>query len=398
MEHGPAWSTRLKCRISGTMPRSPVSIWARVGGEARGASREGCLPAARSPQDCRSSVRLGPTARRRGRGTSFQNGATWSGGRAVTSRAPPGAARIHRRRAGRHSASGLAVIAGTLGGVGITVLTKRAQAERVTAVFSRLSNRLGLAAVCVGIALGIVVLGLVVGRGGHHARVTTSGSPRYLFDDEFSGQAGSRPSSLLWDAKAYRTDSGTIWNGWKNISEDGHGHLVITAKKVNGAWYSGFLSGKTSYTGPRYIAVRAKVAAGNGVWNAPVWEWDLPDGARGIEDDVVEQLGREPQSYRTTLHAGTAIQKGFVSVTGVNLSGGFHTYSAAVRPGRVDFYFDGTLQRTIRPGELGGRWGFVTTPMVPNISLAMGGLGGTPTIAGPLSLLVDWVRVAARHG
>jgi hypothetical protein len=34
-------------------------------------------------------------------------------------------------------------------------------------------------------------------------------------------------------------------NGWKEISEDGQGHLVITAKKANGLWYSGFSRDRT---------------------------------------------------------------------------------------------------------------------------------------------------------
>lgn len=254
-------------------------------------------------------------------------------------------------------------------------------------------------AVAVGAALvgGILAVFLVVPGGrGHPTTVATPGSPRYLFDDEFNGSAGSKPSSSLWNAKSYRASSGIVWDGWKNISENGRGDLVITAKKVDGVWYSGFLSGRRSYTGPRNVEVRAKVAAGYGVWNAPVWEWDFPDGARGIEDDVIEQFGREPQIYRTTLHAGTAIQKGFANETGVRLSGGFHTYAARVLRDRVDYYFDGRLVRTIRPVALGGNWGFVTIPMVSNISLNMGGLAGRPTVTGPVSLLIDWIRVEPR--
>lgn len=251
---------------------------------------------------------------------------------------------------------------------------------------------------------GIVAVALwVMGCGSHPTSVetptspgTTSGSTRFLFDDEFSGPAGSKPSSGLWNAKAYRADSGTVWNGWKNISEDGQGNLVISAKKVNGVWYSGFLSGRTPYQGPRYVEVKAKVAAGHGVWNAPVWEWDFPHGDRGIEDDVVEQLGRQSQSYRTTLHSGTANQEGFTNPTGLALSDRFHTYAAAVRADRVDYYLDGKLVRTIRPAQLGGDWSFVTTPMIPNISLNMGGLGGTPTVSEPITLLVDWIRVGRR--
>lgn len=247
----------------------------------------------------------------------------------------------------------------------------------------------------VGIAICTAAVVLLVGCGaGHHSATTAPfRPPRYLFDGEFNGRAGSKPSPAVWHAKAYRAPSGTVWSGWKSISEDGNGHLVITARKVGGVWYSGFLSGRRSYRGPHRIEVRAKVAAGDGVWNAPVWEWDYPHGVEGLENDVVEQLGRHPQAYLTTLHASARVERGFANATRRRLSSGFHTYAAAVRPNRVDYYLDGKLVRSIRPGSLGGRWGFVRTRMVANISLNMGGLGGTPTVAGPVSLLVDWIRV-----
>lgn len=251
-----------------------------------------------------------------------------------------------------------------------------------------------------GIAGGVAGVVLAVSGCGGQSAATTRGTstrsnflpPGYLFDSEFNGRAGSKPTTV-WHAKAYRARSGTVWNGWRNISENGHGDLAITARQVNGVWYSGFLSGKTPYEGPRYVEVRAKVAGGHGVWNAPVWEWDYPQGARGLEDDVVEQLGRTPRIYRTTLHENASIQKGFANATGLRLSSGFHTYAAAIRPNQVDYYFDGELVRTIRPANLGGHWGFVTRPMVANISLGMGGLGGTPKSARPVSLLVDWIHV-----
>lgn len=263
-------------------------------------------------------------------------------------------------------------------------------------------------AAAAGAAVGVVGVVLAVsGCGGQHSAASKPPPtpnflpPGYLFDSEFNGPAGSKPPSAMWSAKAYRASSGTVWNGWRDISENGRGDLVITARLVGGVWYSGFLSGKIPYEGPRYVEVRAKVAAGHGVWNAPVWEWDYPHGATGLEDDVVEQLGRTPRIYRTTLHANAGIQKGFANATRLRLSSGFHTYAAAIRPNQVDYYFDGALVRTIRPGNLGGHWGFVTKRMVANISLDIGGLGGTPRFARPVSLLVDWIRVtrlSKRHG
>ena len=100
------------------------------------------------------------------------------------------------------------------------------------------------------------------------ATSTTVAGGGYLFDDEFNGTAGSRPSSTLWVAKTYTDNvSGTLWNGWTDVSENGSGDLVITARRRStGGWESAFIAGRTTYTGARIVQVRAKVPCGYGTW------------------------------------------------------------------------------------------------------------------------------------
>ena len=233
---------------------------------------------------------------------------------------------------------------------------------------------------------------------------TTTPSSSYLFDDEFNGTVGSKPSSSLWNAKTTTMSSGVHMDGWTNIAEDGTGNVVITASKdSSGVWHSGFLTGNAggfSVGGSPYdVQARAEVACGAGTWSSPIWTWGAPYGASpSIEDDVIEHLdGKEPNGYHATLHnwnGGSNPQKGQLVSTGLPLCQGFHTYEARVYADHVDYYFDGTLEATATASSV-GLSNLLTSKQVPNISLNMGGWAGTPTISGPASIKVDYIRVSA---
>ena len=215
--------------------------------------------------------------------------------------------------------------------------------------------------------------------------------------DDFSGSAGSLPSSIKWGAKTFTAPSGTVWGGWSNISEDGQGDLVIKAvKDSGGVWTSGFLTGKAGYSGPRYVEARAKVPCGFGTWSAPVWEWGYPFGAAPMfENDVIEQLGKEPQAYHATLHnwdGGSNPQSGKTINTNVTVCDGFHYYGAAVFTDHVDFYFDGIKMASTASSAI-GLSDLASPEEVVNISQNMGGWGGTPTVSSPVTLLVDYIRI-----
>lgn len=233
---------------------------------------------------------------------------------------------------------------------------------------------------------------------------TPSGTPvpvgALLFGDEFNGAAGALPSSTKWGAKTFTSGaSGCVWDGWNLVHEDGNGDVILGAqKKSTGGWQCSFISGKTSYSGPRYEEARAKVACGVGTWSAPLWSWASPFGAGGLENDTNEQLGRQPGSYHTTVHNWTVSpqkQSGVNVATSSTLCNGFHVYGAAVYSSHIDYYLDGTKVSTITAAAVGlsNLAGFAE---VANVDLNMGGSwAGTPTISGPVSMVVDYVRVYA---
>lgn len=218
------------------------------------------------------------------------------------------------------------------------------------------------------------------------------------FSDEFDGPAGAKPDSTKWIVHTGKGGLGLgYWNGLNNMELDGSSNLVVTAvKQSNGNWNSGFLSGKSGYSGQRYLETRAKVAAGAGTWNAPLWEDEFPWGAKGTENDVIEQLGREPAIYHTTLHNWTASPNkavGNANNTGATLSSAFHTYGAAVYSDHIDFYFDGSRVFTATASAVGLPNNLTSFLVAPQIQLNMGGWGGTVGVPGPVSMLVDYVRV-----
>lgn len=218
-----------------------------------------------------------------------------------------------------------------------------------------------------------------------------------ILGDEFNGAAGAKPNSALWTARTGGSNGLAHYDGETMLALDGNGNLKVTCAKVNGVWQSGFISTiPHPYSGPRYMETRAKVAAGQGAWSAPLWEWHAPYGAGGIENDVCEQLGRQPDAYHATLHnwtTATAPQSGHTIAAVSALAGSFHVYGAAVYSDRIDYYLDGVKKATALASSV-GLSNLTSYEMVAVIDLNIGGWGGTPA-AGltSISMLVDFVHV-----
>lgn len=236
---------------------------------------------------------------------------------------------------------------------------------------------------------------ITVGTGG------TTGDPPVtvgseIFSDDFVGATGLKPDSTKWQAKSYTSGaSGAVFAGLTLIELDGASNLKITAQKSSsGVWQCGFITSKSGYSGSRYTEGKAKMAPGFGTWNAPVWEWAFPNGGPGLENDVNEQLGKQPDQYHCTLHNwNTSAQSGITVSTGVNLSTDFHIYGSALYSDHVDFYFDNSKVATILASAV-GMTDLTTFEVAACIDLNMGGSwAGTPTIAGPVDMLVDWYKV-----
>ncbi len=245
-------------------------------------------------------------------------------------------------------------------------------------------------------ALAILVLALVMccvlAVGATASTVPPVPVKSLIVDGEFNGPAGTQPSHRLWGAKSYDR-----WSGWSHIAQNGAGSLILTAYKNSAGWHTPWLSGKVGYSGPRYVEARAAVPCGAGTWSAPIWEWRYPYGqVPGLENDVSEQLGHEPTQYHAALHHWTSGDRNIQSskeLTATSaLCGTFHTYGAAVFPGRVDFYLDGARTTSI-PASAVGLTNLTRWKEVMNIDLAMGGLGGAITVSSPVVLTVDFIHV-----
>ena len=217
-----------------------------------------------------------------------------------------------------------------------------------------------------------------------------------LFADDFAGPT----LGAQWDVKdRLNPYSGTTYIPANVSVHDGLLDIVAT-RDTSGAWFGGEIQGLApgaQYVGPHYSECRAKLPAGAGVWSAPLWERDAPWGSLGIENDVNEQLGREPGRYHVTVHNGPSESFGKVVDTGLDLSADFHVYGSAMYPDHADYWFDGRLMATITAAESGlSAWKFTTTPTVALVDLDMGGPWAGPIgVTPPVHLLVDYVRVSA---
>lgn len=242
--------------------------------------------------------------------------------------------------------------------------------------------------------------------------------------DDFTGPAGTQPNPAVWTS-----DTGGEWgNGHEleyytaspqNASLDGHGHLVITARKqtfvgpgVTRQYTSARLQTwrKFEFTYGR-ISARIKLPSGPGLWPA---FWALGDGAYSDGDwpgsgeiDVIESLGAHPSVAYGTVHGPLAGASDGYAVQGAyrshrSLAAGFHVYSADWSPTRIAFAVDGHIYRTVTPADLhqGASWPF-SHPYFLVLNLAIGGRWGgppTPATSWPARMIVDWVRVSTLSG
>jgi beta-glucanase (GH16 family) len=237
-------------------------------------------------------------------------------------------------------------------------------------------------------------------------------NPKLVWSDEFNGAAGAPPDPAKW---TYDLGAG----GWGNheletyrkspvnVSQDGHGHLIIRAIKTEAGEYESArikTQGKFAVTYGK-IAARLKIPHGQGMWPA-FWMLGTDLAAVGWpncgEIDVMENIGREPELVHGTIHG-----PGYSGAKGISheyalpgrppLSPDFHEYAIEWKPGAITFYLDDHPYATVTPHDLpkGTRWVYDHSFFLL-LNLAIGGAWpGNPdtTTQFPQSLIVDWVRV-----
>jgi beta-glucanase (GH16 family) len=257
------------------------------------------------------------------------------------------------------------------------------------------------------------------------AQGATSGaappSRTLVWHDEFEGPAGAPVDSTTWVA-----DTGG--HGWgnderqfyttrpQNVSLDGDGHLVITARAEppgtsDHCWYgvcrytSARLKTKTRFAQAygRFEA-RIRIPRGQGLWPA---FWLLGDDIDAVgwpkcgEIDVMENIGREPRVVHGTMHgpgySGAGGPTGADTLTRGAFADDFHVFVVEWRPGEIRWFVDGRPYHHVAIEDLpaGTQWVF-DHPFFVLLNVAVGGnWPGDPDAVTmfPQQMVVDYVRV-----
>ena len=262
-----------------------------------------------------------------------------------------------------------------------------------------------------------------------------------LWSDEFTGTAGSSPSSTYW---SMRTGDGcSVGNcGWGNrelefyetsankLDGSTDGVLNITASKLPDTtslrcayptsnspcqWSSGKIESrdKVSFS-YGYLEARVQVPAGAGTWPA-FWTLGTNIGSvswpRCGEIDIMEAFGKYPKVQQGTAHMANpsgqdAYYYGQIPMPEA-LSAGYHTFGVNWQPTRLDWYIDGYLFYSLSKSSVGNNaWPFdsTATGATPKayaiLNLAIGGNLGGDVASGLTSAVmkVDYVRYYSVDG
>lgn len=234
-----------------------------------------------------------------------------------------------------------------------------------------------------------------------------------VWSDEFNSAAGTQPDPANWSY-----DIGTGQDGWgnqelqyytnrpENISMDGQGNLVITARAES---FSGrtFTSARIKTQGlfaqayGRFEA-RIKNPYGPGIWPA---FWMLGADVETVgwpqagEIDIMEMRGQDPTIIHGSLHgpgyfAGNPIS-GSYALKNARFDTDFYVYAVEWFPDRIDFFVNGYLYNRVKANDVPGEWVF-DSPFFLILNVAVGGsYVGFPNVNTPFpqQMVIDYVRV-----
>ncbi|SFI14943.1 glycoside hydrolase family 16 protein [Halpernia frigidisoli] len=234
-----------------------------------------------------------------------------------------------------------------------------------------------------------------------------------VWSDEFEGAAGSAP-----DAKNWNFDIGNGISGWgnqeleyytsrpQNISQNGSGNLVITAKSevYNGSQFTSSRIKTKGLFKTTYgkVEARIKTPYGPGIWPA-FWmigaDEDTNSWPNCGEIDIMELRGQTPNMINGTVHGpgysgGASITKQY-GLQNDRFDKDFHRFSVEWSPNQIDFFVDDYLYQWITPEKVTGKWVF-DHDFYLILNLAVGGnYVGFPTSLTPFpqEMTVDYIRV-----
>ena len=196
-----------------------------------------------------------------------------------------------------------------------------------------------------------------------------------VFDDDFTGAAGSAPSyNWMYDTgpgSSFGTgEIETMTNSGSNVHLDGNGHLDITALNNGGSWTSGRIQTTSPNVGAPAggeLEVTASIQqpnGGPGYWPA-FWMLGPGQWPENGEIDIMEDVNSLSE-VSGTVHCGTypggpcgepnGIGSGLRACGGCQ--SGYHTYTIILNrtnPSNesITFYLDGNAYYTVTEGQVG---------------------------------------------
>ncbi|MGW2831640.1 glycoside hydrolase family 16 protein [Streptomyces sp. NPDC001286] len=277
------------------------------------------------------------------------------------------------------------------------------------------------------LAVGVLVTGLLLSCSASPSGDTQSTPDgwRLSWSDEFSGTAGKAPDPDKW---THDTGGEPQWGNkeWQfytdrpqNAATDGHGHLVITARRERLPGMDGCPDGTCDITSARLttkgtfsqtygkIEARIKVPA-DGPFLPAFWMMgdndDTTPWPGNGEIDVMEVAGGEPDTVYGTIHGPGYGDEGIgghhTLRGGSHFSDAFHTYGVEWDKDRITWSVDGHKYHTDSRASHGpGRKWIFDHDFYLLLNLAVGGVWPgpvAPSTAFPVRMLTDWVRVYER--
>ena len=233
------------------------------------------------------------------------------------------------------------------------------------------------------------------------------------WSDEFDGAAGALPDASKWSF-----DIGTGENGWgnnelqyytnrpENISTDGTGNLIITARRESfstSQYTSARIKTKGLFT-QKYGRFEARLITpyGQGLWPA---FWMLGSNIDEVawpqcgEIDIMELRGQLPSTVNGSLHgpgysAANAISGSF-AMEFSRFDTDYHIFAVEWDVNKIDFFVDGFLYKRFTKSDVPGEWVF-DNDFYMLLNVAVGGnYVGSPNSGTPFpqKMTIDYVRV-----
>lgn len=180
------------------------------------------------------------------------------------------------------------------------------------------------------------------------------------------------------------------------------GKLVIEAVKRGDGYFSGKINTKNKFDF-QYgtIEVRLKLPAGHGIWPA-VWmlgtNIDEVGWPRSGEIDIMEYVGREPNTIYSSLHTPAShgdTENSQVTVI-ENIEEGYHTFKTVWSEMDVQYFIDGEHVYTFTPKVYDDANFPFRHPFYILINMAIGGNFGGPDVDDaifPAKFYVDYIKV-----